>query len=269
MKQEYIGTDTATMDGKSMPVQVMSVDGNIADTWLITLAQAMGYAGQQLRLVRWIVSHIDDNGQLSMSQRMIAEKSGIPIATVARAMARLQGGDTPYIIRISDGAYQINPKIMLDGSHGDCMGIVYRFSASTAHPAHANAENNTKTDAGARAEARASGEPTGAPTPKKSRLEVARKSYDVMLRAIKLENRYDECDDHDHEEMARLNDEMMRLVLEAEDTGGVDLVAKLPFVDRTIRKLSSIKSAQEVVEDAIKESRELLSHDNTINKKGC
>lgn len=150
MKNGYVGMETATgTDGRPCVIVRRQVGGDgIRDTWLMALAHAMGYTGQQLRLVRWIIDHADGDGYLPMAQRAIAKKSGVSIATVARAFQMLQGGDAPFIVSADGGGYRINPDIVQIGSDGSLPRIVLDFSPSPAPKEPAPKEEVEKVETG-------------------------------------------------------------------------------------------------------------------------
>ena len=62
-----------------------------------------------------------------MTQRKIAEKSGMSLSTVTETMKALQEGDIPFLKKINSGAYLVNPEIVFKGKFGSRMAIVYQF----------------------------------------------------------------------------------------------------------------------------------------------
>ena len=65
-----------------------------------------------------------------MTQRKIAEKSGISIGTIISTMKALQEGN--FLTKINSGAYQVNPDIIFKGGKNDRMNILLQYHAAKA-----------------------------------------------------------------------------------------------------------------------------------------
>ena len=126
--QEYINSST----GELVPMQVYSVedrDFNFHKVWLQHLVNSLdGISNQKLKLAFWIIEHLNKENQLIMTQRVIAEKSGISLYTVISTMKALQEGEPAFLVKINSGAYQVNPDIVWKGSHNTRMGIIFDYS---------------------------------------------------------------------------------------------------------------------------------------------
>lgn len=96
--------------------------------WLQHLVNSLDeISNQKLRLAFWIIEHLDRENKLTMTQRVIAEKSGMSYQTVNRTLKALQKGNPSFLVKINSGAYQINPEVIWKGSHSNRMGICYEY----------------------------------------------------------------------------------------------------------------------------------------------
>lgn len=125
--QEYLNPNT----GELVPMQVLSVedkDFNFHKVWLQHLVNSLdSISNQKLRLAFWIIESLNKENQLVMTQRQIAERSGMSLKTVQRTMKALQEGEPKFLIRINSGAYMVNPNIIWKGSHASRMGIIFDY----------------------------------------------------------------------------------------------------------------------------------------------
>lgn len=134
-KQKFVRSKTFVdaETGEAIPFMEVSVedrDFNFHKVWLQHMINALdSVSNQKLRLAFWIIDNLNRDNQLVMTQRKIAEKSGISLDTVTRTIKILQEGETPFLIKINSGAYQVNPNIVWKGSHNSRMGIIYDYSA--------------------------------------------------------------------------------------------------------------------------------------------
>lgn len=132
-KQKFIRAKTYvdTETGEVVPFQEVSVedrDFNFHKVWLQHLVNSLdSISNQKLRLAFWIIDNLNKENQLVMTQRQIAEKSGMSLKTVSRTMQALQEGSPAFLQRINGGAYMINPDVIWKGSHSNRMGIVFDY----------------------------------------------------------------------------------------------------------------------------------------------
>lgn len=137
-KQKFIGfkdlVDVTT--GEHYPMQVSQIedrDFNFHKVWLQHLVNSLdGISNQRLRLAFWIIDNLDQENKLVMTQRAIAEKSGMSLNTVIRTMKALQDGDPPFLQKINSGAYRVNPDVIWKGSYSTRMGVIYEYTATDA-----------------------------------------------------------------------------------------------------------------------------------------
>lgn len=132
-KQKLVGfTELYDKDGNPIPSQIVTVedrDFNFHKVWLEHLIMAFdGITNQKLKLAFWIINNLDYENKLVMTQRTIAEKSGMGIATVSRTMRELQQGEIPFLQRINSGAYRVNPAVIWKGGHNKRMSVIFQYT---------------------------------------------------------------------------------------------------------------------------------------------
>lgn len=136
-KQKFVGTktlvDPETGEAWASQINVLEDrDFNFHKVWLEHLVQALDdISNQRLRLAFWIIDHLDKENKLVMTQRAIAEKSGMGLATVTRTMRALQGGEVPFLQKINSGAYRVNPDVIFKGSVGNRIAVCYEYAETT------------------------------------------------------------------------------------------------------------------------------------------
>lgn len=136
-KQKFVGSkeliDPAT--GEIYPVQINTVedrDFNFHKVWLQNFIMSLdSIANQKLKLAFWIIENLNKENMLVMTQRKIAEKTGISLRTVSKTMRLLcepeEKDMIPFLQKINSGAYRVNPDVLFKGSHSNRMGICYQF----------------------------------------------------------------------------------------------------------------------------------------------
>lgn len=142
-KQKFVGTkiliDPETNEAYPMQLNVIEDrDFNFTKVWLQHLVNSLDeISNQKLRLAFWIIDHLDKENQLVMTQRQLADASGISLKTVSRTMQALCEGNPPFLQKINSGAYRVNPDVMFKGSHSNRMGIIYKYQQTAAENARA------------------------------------------------------------------------------------------------------------------------------------
>lgn len=128
--KEFLDPTTNTM----VPMQVTQIEERDFDfhkVWMRNLINSMDdIANQKMRLAFWIIDNLNKENQLIMTQRAIAEKSGISLKTVSKTIKLLcepEGNSIPFLQKINSGAYRVNPDVMFKGSHNNRMGIVMEY----------------------------------------------------------------------------------------------------------------------------------------------
>lgn len=132
-KQKFVGfkefLDTST--NEVVPMQVIQVedrDFNFHKVWLKNLIMSLdGISNQRLKLAFWILDHLDGENKLVMTQRAMAQKSGMSLDTVMKTMKALQSGSPAFLQKINNGAYRVNPNVIWKGSFDKRMGICFNY----------------------------------------------------------------------------------------------------------------------------------------------
>lgn len=137
-KQRYIGSEEfiRASTGEVIPMQLVESedrDFNFHKVWLRNLIISLeGITNQKLKLAFWILDNLNSENQLIMTQRAIAEKSGMSLNTVTRTMRALQDGKPAFLQKINSGAYRVNPEVVWKGSYGRRMGICFEYRNTAA-----------------------------------------------------------------------------------------------------------------------------------------
>lgn len=135
-KQKFIGYKTLIDPdtGEAYPMQMNILedrDFNFHKVWMQHLVNSLdSISNQKLRLAFWIIDNLDKENQLIMTQRAIAEASGISLQTVSRtlkALCQVPEGSYAFLQKINSGAYRVNPEVLFKGSHSNRMGICYEY----------------------------------------------------------------------------------------------------------------------------------------------
>lgn len=153
--KQKISKVTAMIDeetGEKIPVVQISQeiddrDFNFHKIWFGHFIQSLDIvSNQRLKLAFWIIDHLDSNNKLTMTQRQIAEQSGISLKTVAFTMKALQEGDFPFLKKLNNGgAYIVNPDIIFKGNFGKRMAVLYDYGTANTSP-DSRKKDNVVTD---------------------------------------------------------------------------------------------------------------------------
>ena len=109
-------------------IQVEDRDFNFHKVWLKNLIMSLdGISNQRLKLAFWILDHLDSENKLVMTQRAMAQKSGMSLDTVMKTMKALQSGSPAFLQKINNGAYRVNPNVIWKGSFDKRMGICFNY----------------------------------------------------------------------------------------------------------------------------------------------
>lgn len=141
-KQKLVGATTAFIATKEpgvyeeVPMAMFEVedrDFNFHKVWLRNLVMSLDdICNQRLKLAFWILDNLNRENQLVMTQRAIAEKSGMSIKTVTRTMKALQSGNPAFLQKINSGAYRVNPNVIWKGSYSNRMGVMFQYGQTAA-----------------------------------------------------------------------------------------------------------------------------------------
>ena len=141
--ETYIKQDT----GELREMQVIDIeerDANFHKLWLGHILNSIDLIGnQKTRLAFWILKHLDSNNLLPMTQRQIADKSGISIQTVSRTLQALI--DCNFLQRINQGAYRVNPDVLFKGGKNARMNVLLQYHDAAAEGDEGNDSNDSAT----------------------------------------------------------------------------------------------------------------------------
>lgn len=135
-KQKFVGYKTLVdpETGEAYPMQMNVLeerDFNFHKVWMQHLVNSLdAISNQKLRLAFWIIDNLDKENQLIMTQRAIAEASGMSYQTVNRtlkALCEAPAGSPAFLQKMNSGAYRVNPEVLFKGSHSNRMGICYEY----------------------------------------------------------------------------------------------------------------------------------------------
>jgi transcriptional regulator with XRE-family HTH domain len=130
-KLKVIGTKTYIdqQTGEICEMNVMNIedrDANFHKIWLGHIIQALDMIGnQKIKVLNFLMENLNSENQLVMTQRKIAQKSGISYSTVAETMKALQEAD--FLVKINSGAYQINPDVLFKGGKSARLNVLLQY----------------------------------------------------------------------------------------------------------------------------------------------
>jgi DNA-binding transcriptional regulator YhcF (GntR family) len=137
-KQKFVGFKTYIdkETGEEIPMQIRALedrDFNFHKIWFEHFVSGIDeIVNQKARLAFWIIRNLNKENQLVMTQRQIAEETGISYDTVNRTMKALCKPDEDtgicFLQKMHGGAYRVNPDVIYKGSHDNRMGIVYDYN---------------------------------------------------------------------------------------------------------------------------------------------
>lgn len=126
--QKYINADTGTVEEMQV-VNIEDRDFNFHKVWMGHIVNSLDLIGnKKIKLAFWIIEHLNKENQLIMTYRQIAEQSGISLDTVRVTMASLIKSD--FLIRLNQGAYQVNPNVVFKGTRNGRMSVLYQYSCA-------------------------------------------------------------------------------------------------------------------------------------------
>ena len=132
-KQKFVGCKVLTdlKTGEEYPVQVNVVedrDFNFHKVWLNNfIISLQELANQKLNLAFWIIRNLDDKNRLIATFDTMVEETGYSRTTVASTMRILQRGKIPFLVKIRNGVYQVNPDVLFKGRHANRMGVCFEY----------------------------------------------------------------------------------------------------------------------------------------------
>lgn len=123
--QEYINRDTGEIENMQV-VNIEERDANFHKLWLGHILQSIDLIGnQKTKLAFWILDNLNSENQLIMTQRKIAEKSGISYQTVSFTIKALI--ESNFLIKINSGAYRVNPDVLFKGGKNNRLNVLLQY----------------------------------------------------------------------------------------------------------------------------------------------
>lgn len=130
-KVKVIGTQTYINQstGEINEMQVIDIeerDANFHKLWLGHILNSIDLIGnQKTKLAFWILDNLNSENQLIMTQRQIADKSGISIQTVSRTLSALINSN--FLKQQQSGVYLINPDVLFKGGKTARMNVLLKY----------------------------------------------------------------------------------------------------------------------------------------------
>ena len=107
-------------------IEIEERDFNFHKVWLQHILNSIDLIGnQKTKLAFWIIEHLNKENQLIMTQRKIADKTGMSLDTVRLTMKALM--DSDFLIKINSGAYMVNPDVIFKGGKTDRLNILIQY----------------------------------------------------------------------------------------------------------------------------------------------
>ena len=123
--QEYINRDTGEIENMQV-VNIEERDANFHKLWLGHILQSIDLIGnQKTKLAFWILDNLNSENQLIMTQRKIAEKSGISYQTVSFTIKALI--DSNFLMKINSGAYRVKPDVLFKGGKNNRLNVLLQY----------------------------------------------------------------------------------------------------------------------------------------------
>lgn len=134
--ETYIKQDTGEL-AEMQVVQIEERDANFHKLWLGHILQSIDLIGnQKTKLAFWILDNLNSENQLIMTQRKIAERSGISYQTVSLTLKALI--ESNFLIKINSGAYRVNPDVLFKGGKQNRLNVLLQYQSEK----HADDDNN-------------------------------------------------------------------------------------------------------------------------------
>ena len=125
-KENYINQET----GEIKEMQIINIeerDANFHKFWLSQIIQALDLIGnQKIKFLFWIFENLNKENQLIMTQRKMAEKTGMSTKTITETLKLLIQADV--LQKINSGAYRVNPNAIFKGGKNDRINVLIQYS---------------------------------------------------------------------------------------------------------------------------------------------
>lgn len=130
-KTKVVGTktfvDTATGEMEEMQViQIEERDANFHKLWLGHIIQSLDLIGnQKIKVLSFILENLNADNMLIMTQRKMADQSGVGYQAVAQTLKALQ--ESNFLVKVQSGTYQVNPDVIFKGGKGQRMSVLLQY----------------------------------------------------------------------------------------------------------------------------------------------
>jgi DNA-binding transcriptional regulator YhcF (GntR family) len=129
--KKYVDNETGEIENFQV-VSVEDRDFNFHKVWLESIVNSIDLIGnQKTKLAFWIIENLNKENQLVMTQRQIADKSGISLKTVSTTMKALL--DSNFLRKINAGAYCVNPEVLCKGTRNGRLNVLFQYQALEHH----------------------------------------------------------------------------------------------------------------------------------------
>ena len=123
--ERYINQST----GEINEMQVINIeerDANFHKLWLTHILSSIDLIGnQKTKLAFWILDNLNAENQLIMTQREIADKTGIARGTITSTLKALI--DSNFLKMQQVGVYQVNPDVLFKGGKSARMNVLLKY----------------------------------------------------------------------------------------------------------------------------------------------
>ena len=125
--QYYINTNTGELE----PMQVTTIedrDFNFTKVWMKNFISTLDLIGnKKSKVAFWIIDNLNKENQITMTQRQIAEATGISYPVVNETMKCLI--DANFIKQQNWGVYMINPDIVFKGTRSGRLNVLNTYGS--------------------------------------------------------------------------------------------------------------------------------------------
>lgn len=110
-------------------IKVENRDFNFTKVWMKNFISTLDLIGnKKMEVCFWIIDNLDNENKLIHTQRQIAEKANVSLATVMKTMYVLQ--NSKFLKKQNSGCYIINPNILFKGTRNNRLNALTVFQAT-------------------------------------------------------------------------------------------------------------------------------------------
>ena len=124
-EQTYINPDTGEVE-KFQVTSIEERDFNFTKIWMQNFIATLDLIGnKKSKVAYWIIDNLNKENQITMTQRQIAEATGVSYPVVNETIQCLIQAD--FLIQKNWGVYLINPNIIFKGSRNSRLNILNTY----------------------------------------------------------------------------------------------------------------------------------------------